>query len=149
MYKNLFFLKAIAMQEKLKPTCAQLEQTLSQRVDDFWHTHLGHHPSKVTCQILGDKIAIVIDNSVTQPEQFLADSGKGNLVERMRFNLDKAIHQQLQNLIEEVVEIPVLDLMLHSSLETSRTSSIVVLAAVPMTRNPSALPQEQQQTDSG
>ena len=85
------------------PTRGQLERTLSQRIQALYRTQLGHQPSKVTCQIFDEKIAIILENSITQPEQFLASNGQADLAEQVRSDLDKAIQPQLKALIEEVV----------------------------------------------
>ena len=76
---NLSFLRAIAMQDTIQPTRGELERTLSQEVRAFYHAQLGHQPSKVTCEFIGDKIAILIENSITQPEQLLAQRGQQKL----------------------------------------------------------------------
>lgn len=118
------------------PTRGQLERTLSQRIQALYRTQLGHQPSKVTCQIFDEKIAIILENSITQPEQFLASNGQADLAEQVRSDLDKAIQPQLKALIEEVVGVSVIDLLSDAKLETARTGTIAVLAAPPQIRNP-------------
>ncbi|MBD2741732.1 DUF2294 domain-containing protein [Coleofasciculus sp. FACHB-1120] len=125
------------MQDTIQSTCGDLERTLSQEIRTFYHTHLGHQPSKVTCQFMGDKIAILIENSITQPEKLLAQRGQQKLAETVRASINHALQLPLKQLIEEVVKVPVIDLMIDSALKTSRTSTVAVLAAIPKTRNPS------------
>lgn len=127
-------------QESAKPTRGQIERLLSQRLQAFYREQLGHQPSKVTCQLFDEKLAIVVENSITQPEQLLADNGKAELAEKVRSDLDKALKPQLQTLIEEVLGVPVLDLLSDATLETGRTGIIAVLEVTPEVRNPDSIP---------
>lgn len=122
------------------PTRGQLERTLSQRIQALYRNQLGHQPSKVICQLFDEKVAIVLEDSVTQPEQLLAQNGQEDLAEQVRENLDKALEPQLKALIEEVVGVQVLDLLSDAKIETGRTGTIAVLAAVPKVRDPAAIP---------
>jgi uncharacterized protein YbcI len=124
------------MQDTIQPTRSELERTLSQEVQAFYYAQLGHQPSQVTCQFMGDKIAILIENSITRPEQLLAQQGHQKLAQKVRANINDLLQLQLKQLIEEVVKVRVIDLMIDSTLETRRTSTVAVLAATPKTHNP-------------
>jgi uncharacterized protein YbcI len=115
-------------------TRGQLERTLSQRVEALYRDQLGHRPTKITCRIFDDKIVIVLEEAVTQPEQLLANSGQEELAEQVRTDLNKALEPQLAQLIEEVVSIPVIDLLSDAKVETGRTGMIVILEAAPQVR---------------
>lgn len=127
-------------QESSKPTRGQLERTLSQRLQSLYREQLGHQPSKVTCQLFDEKLAIIVENSITPPEQLLADRGQAELAEQVRSELDEAIKPKLKTLIEEVLEVSVLDLLSDATLETGRTGIIAVLDVTPEVRNPEAIP---------
>ncbi len=127
-------------QESSKPTRGQLERTLSQRLQSLYREQLGHQPSKVTCQLFDEKLAIIVENSITPPEQLLADRGQAELAEQVRSELDEAIKPKLKTLIEEVLEVTVLDLLSDATLETGRTGIIAVLDVTPEVRNPEAIP---------
>ncbi len=118
-------------------TRGQLERTLSQQIQALYRTQLEHQPSKVTCQIFDEKIAIILEGSITQPEQLLFKTGQEELAEQVRSELDEAIQPQLKALIEQVVGVPVIDLLSDAKLETGRTATIAILAATPQVRNPS------------
>jgi uncharacterized protein YbcI len=126
-------------QESSKPTRGQLERLLSQRLQALYREQLGHQPGKVTCQIFDEKVAIIMENSITPPEQLLADRGQSDLAEQVRSELDEAIKPQLKTLIEEVLGAAVLDLLSDATLETGRTGIIVVLEVTPEVRNPEAV----------
>lgn len=127
-------------QESSKPTRGQLERLLSQRLQALYREQLGHQPGKVTCQLFDEKLAIIVENSITPPEQLLANSGQTQLAEQVRSDLDKAIQPQLKELIEKVLGVAVLDILSDATIETGRTGIIAVLDLTPEVRNPDAIP---------
>ena len=127
-------------QESSKPTRGQLERLLSQRLQALYRDQLGHQPGKVTCQIFDEKVALIIEDSITPPEQLLADRGQSDLAQQVRSELDEAIKPGLKSLIEDVLGVCVLDLLSDATLETGRTGIIAVLEVSPEVRNPEAVP---------
>jgi uncharacterized protein YbcI len=125
------------------PTRGQVERSLSQRIQALYRKQLGHRTGKVTCQLFDAKVAIVIEDSITQPEQLLAQEGKEELVEQFRGDLDQAIQPKLKNTIEEILQVQVLDLLSDATLETGRTGIIAVLDKAPSVRNPAAIPKSE------
>jgi len=121
--------------EKPSVTRGQLERTLSQGIQALYRNELGHQPSKITCQIFDSKIAIIMENSLTKPEQLLAENGKEDLAEQLRSDLEEVIQPQIKALIEKVVGIAVIDLLSDSKLDTGRSGTIAVLADSPAIRN--------------
>jgi uncharacterized protein YbcI len=126
--------------ESSKPTRGQLERLLSQRLQGLYREQLGHQPSKVTCQLFDEKLAVIVEDSITPPEQLLANTGQAELAQKVRADLDKAIQPRLKALIEEVLSVGVLDLLSDATLETGRTGIIAVLDVTPEVRNPDAIP---------
>ncbi len=122
------------------PTRGQLERTLSQRIQAFYKERIGHQPSKVTCQLFDEKLAIILEDSITNAEELLLEEGQKDLAKKVRISLDDAIKPKLINLIEEILEVEVTDLLSDSTLETSRTGTIAVLANTPEVRNPESIP---------
>ena len=127
------------MKEKL-PTCGQLERELSQKVQVFYRQYLGHQPSKVTCQLFGSKLAIIIENSITSAEQILVDEGKSDLAKKVRSNLDDAIQPELKQLIKTLAGVEVIDFLSDATLDTGRTGIIAILSSTPLVRNPESIP---------
>ena len=117
------------------PTRGQLERSLSQQIQALYRNELGHRLSAVDCELFETKIAIVLEQSITQPEQFLAEQGKDKLVEELHAELGKAIEPQLKALIESVVGVSVVDLLKDTTLQTERTGIIVILAEAPQVRD--------------
>ena len=121
-------------------TRGQLERELSQRIQAFYRCNLGHKPSKVTSQLFDAKLAIIIEDSITNAEQILVEKGKNDLAEKVRSNLDNAIQPELKQLIEEIAEVKVVDILSDATLHTGRTGMIVVLSGTPKVRNPGSIP---------
>lgn len=117
------------------PTRGQLERMLSQRIQALYRSQLGHRLSSIDCELLETKIAIILEKSVTQPEQLLAEQGKDELVKELRSEIDEALRPQLKALIEEVVGVSVVDLLSDVTLETERTGMIAILSAAPQIRD--------------
>lgn len=128
------------MDIKQSPTRGQLERTLSQRIQSFYRDRLGHQPSKVTCQLFDEKLAIILENSITNAEELLIEEGQQELAQQVRTNLDDAIKPKLIALIEEILQVEVTDLLSDSTLETGRTGTIAVLANTPEVRNLESIP---------
>lgn len=116
------------------PTRGQLERCLSQRIQALYRTSLGHQPSKVQCNIMDGKVFLVLEGSITKPEQVLLEQGQTELAEKVRDDLDKAIQDQLKEAIQEIVGVPVVDVLSDATLETGRMGTIAVLETSPQYR---------------
>ncbi|NJN85273.1 MAG: DUF2294 domain-containing protein [Leptolyngbyaceae cyanobacterium SL_7_1] len=121
-------------------TSGQMERMLSQRIQALYRNSLGHQPGKVTCQLFESKVAIVIEDSITPPEQLLAEQGQRDLAEQIRSGLDDVIQPQIKDLIEEILNVSVLDLLTDATLDTGRTGIIAILTDVPEVSNPTNIP---------
>ena len=121
-------------------TRGQLERNLSQSLQAFYRRHLGHQPSKVTCQLFDAKLAIILENSITNAEQILIQEGKNDLAKKVRANLDEVTQPKLKQLIEEIMEVKVVDILSDATLDTGRMGIIAVLSETPKVRNPENIP---------
>jgi uncharacterized protein YbcI len=117
------------------PTRGQVERTLAQRIQALYREQLGHQPSKVSCQLNDRNLVIVLEDSITQPEQLLAHTGRQQLAEQVRSDLDDAIKPQIKGLIEEILNVQVIELLSDATLETGRSGIIAVLCNTPDVRN--------------
>lgn len=115
-------------------TCGQLQRQLAQRVQRLYREQLGHTSGKISCQLFDDKVTLIIEDSITKPEQLLVEEGEVSLVKQVRADLDTALRPQLESLIQEVLGQKVVDLMSDVTLETGRTGIIIVLSEAPQVR---------------
>ncbi|PIG90939.1 DUF2294 domain-containing protein [Gloeocapsopsis sp. IPPAS B-1203] len=117
------------------PTRGQIERTLSQRIQALYRHQLEHQPSRITCQIFDEKVAIILEDSITQPEQLLVSSGQEELAQEVRSEIDEALKPQIKSIIEEIVGVSVIDLLSNAKLDTGRTATVAILAETPKLRN--------------
>jgi uncharacterized protein YbcI len=117
-----------------KLTRGQIERSLAQQIQSLYRTFLGHQPSKVSCQLVDEKLTIIIEDSVTQPEQLLLEEGNRPLAEQVREDLNQMIEPRMRELIESVVGTNVLDFLSDATLETGRTGVIAILQTSPEIR---------------
>jgi uncharacterized protein YbcI len=124
------------MQPKATPsqTRGQLERSLAQSIQALYRSKLGHQPSKVTCRLLDQKLIIILEDSITQPEQVLVGEAKEDLAEQVRDAIDAAIEPSLKMLIVEQTGVEVIDLLSDTTVETGRVGVIAVLASEPQTK---------------
>jgi uncharacterized protein YbcI len=123
-----------------EPTIGQLEREISNRIRSLYQAQLGQRIGRIVCHFFDTQLAITIENSVTLAEQTLLSSGKENLANQVRLDLDKIIKPLIKNMIEEVIDKPVLELISHTSLASGRTAIIAILEELPLVRNPHAIP---------
>jgi uncharacterized protein YbcI len=117
------------------PTRGQVERTLAQRIQALYREQLGHQPSKVTSRLSDTNVVIVIENSITPPEQLLAQTGRQELAEQVRSDLDEAIQPQLKELIEQILHVSVVEILSDATLETGRSGIIAILSDTPDLRD--------------
>jgi uncharacterized protein YbcI len=117
------------------PTRGQVERTIAQRIQALYREHLGHQPNKVTCQLSEKNVVILLEDSITQPEQLLAQVGRQELAEQVHTDLDEAIKPKIKALLEEVLQVSVLDLLSDATLETGHAGIIALLVEAPNIRN--------------
>lgn len=116
------------------PTRGQLERSLSQQIQALYRDQLGHRPEQVICRLVDNQVMVVAEAAITPPEQLLAESGKTQLAEQVRADLDAALQPQLKALVETVLGVSVMDIIGNAKLETGRTGTIIILEAAPAIR---------------
>ncbi len=117
------------------PTRGQIERALSQRIQALYRNQLEHQPSRISCQIFDEKVTIILEDSITQPEQLLVNTGQEELAQEVRSEIDEALKPQIQSIIEEIVGVGVVDLLSNAKLDTGRTATVAILAETPKLRN--------------
>lgn len=112
-------------------TPEQLEQNISQRLIVLYQTKLEHQLGHVSCKLVDKTITIVAEDSITGLERFLLKNDQYELAKQIRLTLHKVLEPHLKFLFEEVVNVPVVDVICDSVFQTGRTSIVAVLAAMP------------------
>jgi uncharacterized protein YbcI len=130
------------------PTSGQLERNLSQSIQKLYRQELKHSPSKITCQLFGNQLAIVIDDAITAVEKTLTKVQDDNqTVKQLNTAINEAIASKLKTLIEEILAVKVDDLLFNSTFKTNRTGAIATLDQPPQVRNPQSIPKNKNSKD--
>ncbi|MEB3213045.1 MAG: DUF2294 domain-containing protein [Leptolyngbyaceae bacterium] len=88
---------------------------------------------QISCRLFDDKLTIIIEDSLTQPEQLLLQNSGSQRVEELHADLAKVVRPQLVQIVEEILGLEVIDLMSDTTLETGRTGLVIVLSDRPET----------------
>lgn len=127
--------------DKNLPTSGQLERKLSQEIHKLYDQELEHSPGKVTCQLFGKQLAIVIEDALTAVEKTLAEAEEQqSTVKKLNAAINDVVESKLKTLIEEILTVKVHDILFDSTVETSRTGAIATLEELPKVRNPESIP---------
>ncbi|MEA5450588.1 DUF2294 domain-containing protein [Leptolyngbya sp. CCNP1308] len=113
------------------PTAGQLQRHLTQQFQRLYREQLNHATGKITCQIIDEKLLLVIEDSVTKPEQLLVQNGDAALAEQVRADLAMALRPQIVEIAEQTLDRKVVDIMTDATLETGRTGIVIVLSDPP------------------
>ena len=116
-----------------KQTRGQLERSLSQQFQKLYREHLDHNTGKISCRLFDDKLTIIVEDALTQPERLLLENGNSDRVEKLHNDLSRLVRPQLVELVETVLGREVVDLMSDTTLETARTGLVIVLSDRPCT----------------
>lgn len=127
-------------QQADRQTVGQLEREISQKIQALYKKTLGHQTGRVTCQLFDCKVAVILEDSITQPVQLLMQEGQVDLAQKVRTDLNTAIQPQIKELVTQILSVEVLDVLSDATLKTGRTGIILVLAQTPEVRNPEAIP---------
>ena len=122
-------------EETLEPTRGKLERTLSQGIQALYRSQLGPSTSQTLCNLVDNKLIIVVENGLTQPEKLLAENGQQDLALQVRTQLESLLELPLKDLIQKVLGVGVIDLLRDATLETGRTGTIAILDSAPQVRD--------------
>ena len=122
-----------------KRTAGQLEREVSQKMQALYKRKLGHQTGRVTCQLFEAKIAIVLENSLTQPVKLLFEENRQDLAQQIRNDLNDALQPLVKAIIADILGVAVLDVLSDTSLTTGRTAVVGILDSMPNVRNPEAI----------
>ncbi|MBW4440303.1 MAG: DUF2294 domain-containing protein [Plectolyngbya sp. WJT66-NPBG17] len=122
------------------PTRGQIERTIGQRLQALYRERTGQRPERVICQFFDEKLAIVLEQVSTPAERFLLDSGRKEVAEKFRDELENSMKAEVIALIEEVGMTSVAQLLSRTNLESGFSGLIAILKDPPSVRDPETIP---------
>lgn len=127
--------------DKDLPTSGQLERDISQKIQKLYRQQLEHSPQKVICQLFDNKLAIVIEDALTEVEKKLAKINENNdTAQKLNAVINQSIKSKLEILVEEILNVEVEDILFDSTFKSNQTGAIITLNRPPVVRNPSSIP---------
>lgn len=123
-----------------QPTVGQMEREVSQKIQALYKKVLGHQLGRVTCQLFDVRIAIILEDSISQPIKLLLEESHTKLAQQIRNDLNNAMQPHIKALLANVLGVDVLDVLSDATLSTDRTGIVGVLARLPAVRNPETIP---------
>ena len=117
------------------PTKGQLERRLSQTMLSLYRDRFGQLPSKVSCQIFDNKVAIVAESVVTSTERLLIDHSRCDLVKDVRSIVNSVFIPVVKEQIDQILQQKVVSIMSDYCLEYDYVGIIAILESPPQVRS--------------
>lgn len=108
-------------------------RSVAQSVQHLYRDRLGHTPSRVTCDLVNDKLLIWAENSISRPEQMLAMLGSAQLP-AVSTTLRQGLRAALIEIVERTLKVKVTTLLSDICYEQNCTVMVVLLASSPRVR---------------
>ena len=124
-------MKVIAAAEEMEMFPAQLskgqlEAEITKAIIQFEREHLGRGPQEARTWIIQDVIFIRLKGVLTPAEEKLARDPEGrDLIKRVRMQLIEGSRPMLEDLVQRIIEVPIISL--HSDISTRTGERIIVL----------------------
>ncbi len=125
-----------------KPTCAQVERTITQQLQAFFREHIGQRPSKVVCQILNDGVVVILHDTLAPAERTLFDADRTESAKQFRSELHELLKPRIKELIEPIVATSVTAVLVDSDLDTGISILTAILEDLPQVRDPESIPKK-------
>lgn len=116
------------------PTRGEIERTLSQSIQAFYRNQLSCRVGKINCHILGNQIAIAIENPITALEKLLNTSDEDKFMRKLRDRIDNMIKSELMTEIKNILDVEVIDLTIDTTIENNFTGVFALLDRRPTMR---------------
>jgi uncharacterized protein YbcI len=102
------------------------EELLSQQIFSLYRERLNHELGEINFHWFEDKLMIVLEETVTQPEKLLYQNNCQKLADRARNIIDESILPDIKIAIEQIMNVSVVDLLSDTTINTSRTGIIAI-----------------------
>ena len=113
-------------------------RSVSQAVHRLYRDELSHKVSRVTCNMMSDKLVIWIEGSVTSVGRILYQQEETD-TQSLCAALQKVVHQSVVDIIEHELGVEVITLVSDTCYMKECTGLIAWLSECPAVREPKSL----------
>ncbi|NJL84438.1 MAG: DUF2294 domain-containing protein [Chloroflexaceae bacterium] len=99
---------------------------LSTRIRELYEHELDHQVSAINYHLFDQTLILILEGTVTPPEQLLTRISQKDLARQVRDVLDRLVQPQIRTLIEEVMNVEVVDFLSDTAIESGRTGAIAI-----------------------
>jgi uncharacterized protein YbcI len=82
--------------------------------------------SNISYRLFDRTLIVILEGTLTPPEQLLKESDRKQLAEQVRQAIDRIIQPQIKTTIEEVMNVKVIDFLSDTTIDTSCTGAIAI-----------------------
>ncbi|MBE9167204.1 DUF2294 domain-containing protein [Pleurocapsales cyanobacterium LEGE 06147] len=118
---------------KISIATEQLEKILSPKIKSIYKKQLEHQLSNISYRLFERTLVVILEGTVTPPEQLLKQSNCQQLAEQVRRAIDRIIQPQIKTTIEEAMNVKVIDFLSDTTIDTNRTAAIAIFEFHPKT----------------
>lgn len=109
----------------------RLKCLLIDRIQELYQTQLEHQLSTISCQVFDNVLVIIMEGSLTKPEQLLKQCDRQELVAQIRTILNRLIQPQIRAAIEDITQSTIIDFFYDTTIDTERTGAIAIFELAP------------------
>lgn len=117
--------------ERTNLTKLQLENLISEKIQNLYLEHLKQQLQKISYRWQSNRLTLVMEGTVTQPEQLLYQCDRRTLAYRVRNTIDLVILPKIKQEIEKIAEVNITDFLCDTKIETGRTGVIIIFQLKP------------------
>ena len=117
------------------PTRIQLEKKISQKLQLVYSQQFGCSTSKISCYLLSNKLAIVVENTTTKIEAILQKNNRFNIADDVRSVIEKTFISLIKPIIANILQVEVVDIISDFSANNNILGILVFLNDCPQTKS--------------
>jgi len=104
-----------------------LQNQIAKIIKDIYSKELGHQVKDVTVKLRNSNLIIIVEGTVTKPEQLLSQTQNRKLAKQVRKFIDDVIQPQIKNSLEEAIEVKIVDYLSDTVIDSNITGAIAIL----------------------
>ncbi len=109
----------------------QIESLLSRKIKDVYRDRLEHKLDSLSYRLFDRTLVITLEGIITSPEKLLQENDRLDLAKQVREAIDRIIHPQIQDIIEEVLDVKVVDYLSDTTIDNDITGAIAIFEFKP------------------